>query len=68
MSADERLKELTSEFEKGIALSKCRKCGCMKGELEEIREKLAHDRGEDATTLREKVKIWLDRAEDSLYT
>jgi len=68
MTAGRRLKKLTSEFEKGIALSKCRMCGCMKGALEEIREKLSHDPGEDAAILREKVKTWLARSEDSLYT
>ena len=68
MTAGRRLKKLTSEFEKGIALSKCRMCGCMKGALEEMREKLSRDPGEDAAILREKVRIWLDQSEDSLYT
>jgi len=68
MTAGRRLKKLTSELEKGISLSKCRKCGCMKGALEEIREILSYDPGEDAATLREKVQTWLARSEDSLYT
>jgi len=63
-----KTEKLTSELEKGITLSKCRKCGCMKGALEEIREILSHDPGEDAAILREKVKTWLARSEDSLYT
>jgi hypothetical protein len=33
--------KVLSEFEKGIALSKCRKCGCMKGALVEMRDSLA---------------------------
>jgi len=68
MTAGRRLKKLTSELEKGISLSKCRKCGCMKGALEEIREILSYDPGEDAAILREKVQTWLARSEDSLYT
>jgi hypothetical protein len=60
--------KLMSEFEKGIALSKCRKCGCMKGALEEIRDSLAAGGERDARELREKVGIWLGKAEESLYT
>jgi hypothetical protein len=55
MSMDERQNKLTSEFKKGIALSKCRKCGCMKGALEGIQEILSHDQGEHAEILRKKV-------------
>lgn len=68
MSTDKRLKKLTSELEKGISLSKCRKCGCMKGALEEMRENLANYPGEDSAALHEKVKTWLDQTGDSLYT
>jgi len=68
MSADERLNKLTSEFEKGIALAKCRKCGCMKGALEEMRDRLAAGGDQDARDLRGKVDIWLGRTQESLYT
>jgi hypothetical protein len=68
MSAKESVNILTSEFEKGIALEKCRKCGCMKGALEEMRETLADYPGEDSSSLRERINAWLDRTEDSLYT
>jgi len=68
MSAKNDLKILISEFETGIALSKCRKCGCMKGALEEMRETLADYPGENSSSLRERIKTWLDRTEDSLYT
>jgi hypothetical protein len=68
MSAKKSLKILTSEIEKGIALSKCRKCGCMKGALEEMQENLADSPGEDSLFLRERIKTCLDRTEDSLYT
>ena len=57
-----------SELEKGIALSKCRKCGCMKGALEEIRDSLAAGGDQDARDLREKVDIWLGKTQESLYT
>jgi hypothetical protein len=39
----------------------------MKGALEEIQEILSQDPEKDAEVLREKVKIWLERTEESLY-
>jgi hypothetical protein len=68
MSADKRLNKLTSEFDKGIALSKCRKCGCMKGALEEMRDSLAIGGDRDALDLSEKVETWLGKTQESLYT
>jgi hypothetical protein len=68
ISTGEKLETLTSEFEKGIALSKCRKCGCMKGALEEIRDNLAAIKDQDARDLREKVGAWLGKTEESMYT
>ena len=68
MSANESLNILTSEFDKGIALSKCRTCGCMKGALEEIRDSLADGGDQDARDLREKVDTWLGKTQESLYT
>lgn len=64
----DKLKRLTAEFEKGIALEKCRKCGCMKGALEEIRDNLEAERDPDAIELKAYVKEWLGRTEESLYT
>jgi len=60
--------KVRSEFEKGIALSKCRKCGCMKGALEEMRNSLATGGDQDVRDLREKVDTWLGKTEESLYT
>jgi hypothetical protein len=61
-------KKVLSELEKGIALSKCRKCGCMKGALEEMRDSLAAGGDRDARDLRKKVDIWLGKTQESLYT
>ena len=60
--------KVLSELEKAIALSKCRKCGCMKGALEEIRDSLTAGGDQDARNLRGKVDIWLGKTEESLYT
>jgi hypothetical protein len=62
------IKKCASEFEKGISLSKCQKCGCMKGALEEIRNTLASVNDQDASELLKKVEFWLGRTECSLYT
>lgn len=68
MNADRDLKTLLAELGRGMALSKCRKCGCMKGALEEMTERLADSPGGTAPALRRKVQGWLDRTEDSLYS
>jgi hypothetical protein len=57
-----------SELEKGIALSKCRQCGCMKGALEEMRDSLAAGGDQNARDLRKKVDVWLGKTQESLYT
>jgi hypothetical protein len=62
------IKKCASEFEKGISLSKCRKCGCMKGALEEMRNTLTSVYDQEASELLKKVESWLGRTEPSLYT
>lgn len=62
------LKKLMEELEKGIALAKCRQCGCMKGALEEIRSRLEADAGPEAEALKRKAEEWLGKTEESLYT
>jgi len=68
MAVNRDLKTLLSELRKGMALSKCRKCGCMKGALEELRDNLADYPADDSAALRKKVQTWLDRTGESLYT
>ena len=68
MSEKQNPENAQSEFEKGIALSKCRTCGCMKGALEEMRNSLATGGDQDVRDLREKVDTWLGKTEESLYT
>jgi len=61
-------KKCASEFEKGNSLSKCQKCGCMKGALEEMRNTLKSANDLETSKLLKKVESWLDRMEPSLYT
>ena len=68
MAVNRDLNTVLSEIRKGMALSKCRKCGCMKGALEELRENLADDPAGDSAALRKKVQTWLDRTGENLYT
>lgn len=68
MPASDKLRQLSSELEEGVALSKCKKCGCMKGALEEIKENLKNDPRQDAAVLRERVEMWLSKTGNSLYT
>jgi hypothetical protein len=62
------IKKCVSEFKKGISLSKCRKCGCMRGALEEMRNTLTSVNDQGASELLKKVESWLSRTEPSLYT
>jgi hypothetical protein len=62
------IKKCVSEFKKGFSLSKCRKCGCMRGALEEMRNTLTSVNDQGASELLKKVESWLSRTEPSLYT
>jgi hypothetical protein len=60
--------KIRSELEKGVRLSKCRQCGCLKGALEEMKALLSARRDKDSTELRRDVSSWINRLEDTLYT
>ncbi len=68
MAETDKLEKLISEFETGIAQEKCRKCGCMKGALEEILGNLQAVKNRTPAELITKVQAWLGKAEESLYT
>ncbi len=68
MAEIDKLKKLTAEFDEGISQDKCKKCGCMAGALSEMRDNLAASQDKDAHVLREKVNVWLEETEESLYT
>jgi hypothetical protein len=60
--------KIRSELEKGVKLSKCRHCGCMKGTLEEMEALLSPRRDGESVALGRDVSSWLNRLEDTLYT
>lgn len=62
------VKKWESEFEKGTSLSKCQKCGCMIGALEEMKASLSSVKIKEAKELLKKVDFWHGKMESSLYT
>ncbi len=68
MAETDKLEKLASEFEAGMAREKCRKCGCMKGALEEILDSLEAGKDRTPAELKTMVQAWLGKAEESLYT
>jgi hypothetical protein len=62
------VKKWESEFEKGTSLSKCQKCGCMIGALEEMKTSLSSVKNKEAKELLKKIESWLGKMESSLYT
>ncbi len=62
------VKKWEAEFEKGSSLSKCQKCGCMIGALEELKDTLSSTTNKESTKLMKKVDSWLGKMKSSLYT
>ncbi len=60
-------KEVHSEIQKGMRLSKCRKCGCMHGTLKNLKEALPTLKMKDADELLEDVNRWLEELEPIEY-
>lgn len=68
MSRNSDIRKIATELEKGIALSKCKKCGCMRGALEEMRNALQDKQEEEAMGLLEKIDRWLAKIEKPQYS
>lgn len=56
-----------AEIKRGMGLSKCRKCGCMKGTLENLRVSLPLLNVKDAPVLLQNVNEWLSQLEPQEY-
>lgn len=56
-----------SEIQRGMRLAKCRKCGCMKGTLENLIASLPSLKLKDAKELLEEVKRWYAELEPLAY-
>ena len=68
MPAKSPLMKMKSELGKGVSLSKCRHCGCMKGALEEMKAVLSSYRDKESSALGRDVSAWMNRMEETLYT
>jgi tetrahydromethanopterin S-methyltransferase subunit A len=60
-------RKVHSEIQRGMNLSRCRKCGCMKGTLENLMESLPKLKMKDARELLKNVKEWYSQLEPLEY-
>ncbi len=60
-------KKVYSELHKGMRLTKCRKCGCMRGTLENLKTSLPLLKNKDAKVLLQNVNEWFDKLEPLEY-
>lgn len=68
MTDSEALNKIRAELEKGIALSKCKKCGCMKDMLKSLLFGLLAIRTDEARALLATVKAWMSETVAAEYT
>ena len=62
------IEEIQSELQEGIGLAKCRRCGCMKETLENLRSSLPSLKKENPSYLIMSVERWLQQMEPIKYT
>lgn len=60
-------KKVHLEIQRGMKLSRCRKCGCMRGTLENLRASLPLLKMKDAKDLFQSVNEWLEQLEPQAY-
>jgi len=60
-------KKVHSEIQRGMKLSRCRKCGCMKGTLENLKASLPLLKLKDASELLRNVNEWSSQLEPQAY-
>ncbi len=59
--------KVQSEIQRGMNLSKCRKCGCMKGTLDNLKASLPLLKMKDAKELLRNVNEWIEQLEPLEY-
>ncbi len=60
-------KKVHSEIQRGMRLSRCIKCGCMKGTLENLKASLPLLKIKDASELLQNINEWYDQLEPLEY-
>ena len=68
MIEEDQIKKIQSELSKGMKLAKCRKCGCMKGTLENMKISLAPLQTKGTSELLGDIKLWLNNIESIEYS
>lgn len=67
MAETNPMDKIQSEFQEGMELSKCRKCGCMKESLESLQTSLSSLQVEASSDLLTKIEHWLEQMEPIKY-
>ncbi len=66
MREKDAIENIRSELSKGMALPKCKKCGCMKEALEALASSLSSI--PSGASLRRAVEVWLEQMQPTKYT
>ena len=67
LTEDNSTSEILSELQRGMRLSKCKKCGCMKEALEALRFSLSSLQTQDSSKLLQNIESWLRLIESTEY-
>ena len=67
-TGEDSIKKIQSELQGGVGFVKCRKCGCMKETLENLRSCLSSLQTEGSSDLLENIQHWLKHMEPTKYT
>lgn len=67
VSGEDTLEKIQSELQEGIVLIKCRKCGCMKETLENLRSSLSSLQTAEALALFKNIESWLTQMKPIKY-
>lgn len=59
--------KIRAELQKALTLDQCRKCGCMRFNLEAMEKRLSSFDTEAAQKLQEDVKAWMARLDPTEY-
>lgn len=68
MAEKDQIKRIQSELQEGMRLVKCKKCGCMKQTLENLRSALSPFKTTEASELLKNIESWLRQMEAIKYT
>ena len=68
MPGKETIEDVQSEIQKGMSLTKCKKCGCMEDTLGNLRSLLSSPRAVNSSDLFKNVQLWLKQMKPVKYS